>query len=359
MLHEVIMPALGMTQDTGKLVKWHKTVGEKVLRSEILMEVETDKSTMEVEAGADGVISELLCEEGDDVPVGQVIAKITDDLRSEESTNKEEFKVNNSEKELQNLGSAKPTDERPVSDLDESQNTGAQIMTNTKQFSGQKILASPKAKKFAESMTISLDILRKKGVKEPYHVTDVMEFIREDKDADQSSSFGKPSLNLRTEFGCGLISAEVEETTFKNMLSDLEFFESHEIVFSSFAAGAYRKALTDPDEPIHVRFINNSEVAINLVDPDCAGFRDNASKDELAQGAPSFIIRDISKSALNFVSSAELKKPEIVIARKEVNGVGYFVFALAYSSRDMGSSFAIKFLDGLVKRIMMPLYHLT
>ena len=82
MLHEVIMPALGMTQDTGKLVKWHKTVGEKVLRSEILMEVETDKSTMEVEAGADGVISELLCEEGDDVPVGQVIAKITDDLKS-------------------------------------------------------------------------------------------------------------------------------------------------------------------------------------------------------------------------------------------------------------------------------------
>ncbi len=48
---EVIMPALGMAQDTGRLVSWLKKVGEAVDESDVLMEVETDKTTMEVPAG--------------------------------------------------------------------------------------------------------------------------------------------------------------------------------------------------------------------------------------------------------------------------------------------------------------------
>jgi pyruvate dehydrogenase E2 component (dihydrolipoamide acetyltransferase) len=73
---EVIMPALGMAQDTGKLLRWLKTEGDQVLKGEALMEVETDKVTVEVEAPADGTLASVRASEGEDVPVGQPIAVI-------------------------------------------------------------------------------------------------------------------------------------------------------------------------------------------------------------------------------------------------------------------------------------------
>ena len=73
------MPALGMAQDSAVIVAWHKAPGDAVKASDILMEVETDKSTMEVEAGHDGYVAELRAEAGDEVPVGDVIAVISTD----------------------------------------------------------------------------------------------------------------------------------------------------------------------------------------------------------------------------------------------------------------------------------------
>ncbi len=70
----VVMPALEMAQDTGKLVSWHKNPGEKVVKGEILLEVETDKAVVEVEALADGVLGGVKAQPGDIVPVGQTIA---------------------------------------------------------------------------------------------------------------------------------------------------------------------------------------------------------------------------------------------------------------------------------------------
>ena len=73
---DVIMPALGMTQDTGRLLRWLRPAGTTVTKGEPLMEVETDKVTVEIEAPADGVLAVLSAAEGDDVPVGQVVALI-------------------------------------------------------------------------------------------------------------------------------------------------------------------------------------------------------------------------------------------------------------------------------------------
>jgi pyruvate dehydrogenase E2 component (dihydrolipoamide acetyltransferase) len=70
----VIMPALGMSQETGRLVRWLKREGEDVQRGEPLMEVETDKAVVEVEAPGEGVLGGIRVQEGDEVPVGQTIA---------------------------------------------------------------------------------------------------------------------------------------------------------------------------------------------------------------------------------------------------------------------------------------------
>jgi pyruvate dehydrogenase E2 component (dihydrolipoamide acetyltransferase) len=70
------MPVLGMAQDTGKLISWLKMEGEAVLEGEPIMEVETDKATVEIEASASGSLGGVRAQEGDEVPVGQVIAWI-------------------------------------------------------------------------------------------------------------------------------------------------------------------------------------------------------------------------------------------------------------------------------------------
>src|SRR5438477_3021744 len=76
---EVIMPMLGMAQETGKVVRWLKAEGEAVAMAEPLMEVETDKVTVEIEAPAAGTLAGVTASEGEDVPVGRVIAYVLGD----------------------------------------------------------------------------------------------------------------------------------------------------------------------------------------------------------------------------------------------------------------------------------------
>ena len=76
MATEVIMPALGMAQEKGTLLNWLKAEGEAVKKGEPLMEVETDKATVEVAAPASGLLSDGAAAAGDEIPVGQKIAVI-------------------------------------------------------------------------------------------------------------------------------------------------------------------------------------------------------------------------------------------------------------------------------------------
>ncbi len=70
------MPALGMAQGTGTLPQWLKSPGDTVTKGEPLMEVETDKANVEVEAPASGILSNVSAQPGDVIPVGQTIALI-------------------------------------------------------------------------------------------------------------------------------------------------------------------------------------------------------------------------------------------------------------------------------------------
>jgi pyruvate dehydrogenase E2 component (dihydrolipoamide acetyltransferase) len=70
----VVMPALEMAQETGKLVSWKKKAGDQVKRGEMLLEIETDKAVVEIEAAGDGILGGVTAKEGDVVPVGQTIA---------------------------------------------------------------------------------------------------------------------------------------------------------------------------------------------------------------------------------------------------------------------------------------------
>ncbi len=70
----VIMPALELAQETGRVLRWFKAEGDEVAKGEALLEIETDKVTVEVEAPGDGVLAGVRAVEGVDVPVGETIA---------------------------------------------------------------------------------------------------------------------------------------------------------------------------------------------------------------------------------------------------------------------------------------------
>ncbi len=76
MAEVIIMPKLGFNMSEGKLVKWYKNEGESIRKGEALFSIETDKTSIDIEATGDGVVRKLLIEEGEAVPVTLPIAVI-------------------------------------------------------------------------------------------------------------------------------------------------------------------------------------------------------------------------------------------------------------------------------------------
>jgi len=74
MAYEVVMPQLGLSMDSGRIIQWLKRPGDRVEAGDLLLEVESDKATIEVEAVESGILHIALGPEDGDIPVGEVIA---------------------------------------------------------------------------------------------------------------------------------------------------------------------------------------------------------------------------------------------------------------------------------------------
>ena len=76
---EVTMPNMGYEMEEGKVVSWLKQVGDQVARGEVIAEIETDKTTVEMESRAAGTVAGIVVAEGDVAAVGAVIAYLAGD----------------------------------------------------------------------------------------------------------------------------------------------------------------------------------------------------------------------------------------------------------------------------------------
>ena len=76
---EFVMPTLGSDMTEGTLVEWKKKVGERVVKGEIIAEVDTEKAAIEIESFHSGVIEQLLAKPGERIPVGRVMAIIREE----------------------------------------------------------------------------------------------------------------------------------------------------------------------------------------------------------------------------------------------------------------------------------------
>ncbi len=80
MTKKVIMPVLGETMETGKIVRWSKNVGDRVEKGEILLVVESDKAALDIESFQAGYLRKIIAEKESEVRIGETIALITDTI---------------------------------------------------------------------------------------------------------------------------------------------------------------------------------------------------------------------------------------------------------------------------------------
>jgi pyruvate dehydrogenase E2 component (dihydrolipoamide acetyltransferase) len=176
----VIMPALGVAQQTGTLVKWLKAEGESVNKGEPLMEIETDKATVEIEAPGSGVLMNVTASPGDEIPVGNRIAVIlapgeTASAAASENphpnpkgevTNEDQLTTSEKRPRSMTLFS-KPTllqgEGRGVGSPNIEQSHRTNRPTPSTESRAVRVLASPAAKRVAREKSVDLAALKGSG----------------------------------------------------------------------------------------------------------------------------------------------------------------------------------------------------
>jgi pyruvate/2-oxoglutarate dehydrogenase complex dihydrolipoamide acyltransferase (E2) component len=356
MAYEVIMPALGMAQDTGKLVAWHKQIGDAVVSTDVLMEVETDKTTMEVDAGADGIILEMLVAAGDNVPVGNVVAVIgsagetttietavSEDLKTAaatEETTQQEIQVDNGVETVSvpEVPSPSPSPSMPM------------LPTVSSVAISGRILASPKARVMATENNIDLVQLRQSGASEPFHVADIDTFM----------ASGVATMSAQTSFGGGVLQAEINADAFTNLLTQLSMEDDGVLVIAAFVAGAMRQMRDDVTAYIQLNLVDSQGNVQTVGNPDLGGLTlvaDRVNSDN-GEVQADLIIHDLRATRLSGAIPVPGLVPELWVMEKTVQHGNLLSLSLTYGAKHMSSPQAIALLDGLARRIEMPITHL-
>jgi pyruvate dehydrogenase E2 component (dihydrolipoamide acetyltransferase) len=139
MTKQIKMPKYGLQQDEGSVVRWLKQVGDTISEGDILCEVETDKAMFDLEATDVGILRQILCEEGQTVPVLSDIAIITD--TADEAIESSGIELAQSDSPEATSQGTPPTSEPSASAQPEP---------------SERVRRSPAARKLAEELGIDL-----------------------------------------------------------------------------------------------------------------------------------------------------------------------------------------------------------
>lgn len=198
---EIIMPKLGVDMQEGEIIEWKKQEGDTVNEGDVLLEINSDKTNMEIEAEDSGVLLKIIRQEGDVVPVTEVIGYIgaegesVDNIASSEKT---------SEIPAPQSADAAPT-VAPKEDVERP--ALATVQTALPQGDGSPVRATPAARKAAKEMGLSLGQIPGSGPKGRVHVEDVENF----KNAQPKAS----PLARKMAADAGLDLASISGTGFK------------------------------------------------------------------------------------------------------------------------------------------------
>ncbi len=326
---DVIMPALGMAQETGKLVQWLKQPGDPVATGDLLFEVETDKTVMEVEAQADGFLTQVSAGDGEDVPVGQVIAVISATADNALAAPATPAPVAAPES-TPVLTSAVPT--APVAAAPES--------------SDGRILASPKARRLAAEEGLDLGQLANAGVPMPYHVSDLTTL----RSMPSAAAPGQPGIMVVTKQITARCSQQGARDFIDWMQADGAIKIPPNALFASFAAGAFRAATEAATVVVHV-FDPDGDGAY-LRNPDFT--RLSVTPQETEEDA-TLVLHNLCDSFLTSLRLGDAGLPTLSIG---ADGDSYLM-TFDFGGDHLEDAQAIAFVSGLARRLADPLHHLV
>ncbi|HEY6369391.1 MAG TPA: dihydrolipoamide acetyltransferase family protein [Candidatus Sulfotelmatobacter sp.] len=240
MAFSVVMPALEMAQETGKLIAWRKKEGDRVTKGEPLLEIETDKAVVEVEAPADGILAGIKASEGSDIPVGQTIAWIvapgeTPPVESE---------------------SAAPAARAGSQAKTETSQVAATPAASTPQASTPSVKISPKARRLAKELGIDLATVRASGPGGEILASDVQAAASA---PAASGTPGKGPGSIEVPSSLGRIMAE---RTTQSWTTVPHFFVSREI--EATALNQYRERVVAAIERTHQIRITHTDLLVSL-----------------------------------------------------------------------------------------------
>jgi pyruvate dehydrogenase E2 component (dihydrolipoamide acetyltransferase) len=235
MAFSVVMPALEMAQETGKLLAWRKQEGDRVTKGEPLLEIETDKAVVEVEAPADGILAGVKAAAGADIPVGQTIAWI----------------VAPGENPPQEESAAAPA-ARVV-----SQTRTESVPAPPSQPVASNARISPKARRLAKELGVEISTLRGSGPGGEILASDVQAAVPA---SPGSAAPGKESSTLEVPTSIGRLMAE---RTTQSWTTVPHFFVSREL--DATALKQHRERLVAEIERSHGIRITHTDLLIALV----------------------------------------------------------------------------------------------
>ncbi|MDA3919896.1 MAG: hypothetical protein PF501_04320 [Salinisphaera sp.] len=346
-VYEVIMPALGMSQDAGQVVAWHKQVGDVVKASDDLMDVETDKAVVQVEAGYDGYLVAIRAEAGSDVPVGETVAIIGDspDATASSAPSAKKLAAAPQPKPAEPIRSAKAAGA-------ENKQPAAAIRTPMPAPGSAIILASPKARRLAQERGIDLRQLVRQGVPQPFHVADLDKVVAV---ADRPSIAASASLRAAVDGAAfadfaGWLAGRADGAT------------PASILLAAFVAGSWRSALASDmgDQPIvvHLAAPGSGRPPLTLVDPDRTGLTQAAECTVDADDTtPTVRIHDLSASPLTeFNVPGAGGVPTLTVFK--ANASGSLEMRLAFDEDALSPDAAAVMLTAFAERVESPLRHL-
>ena len=170
---EILMPALSPTMEEGTLAKWHVNEGDEVVSGDVIAEIETDKATMEIEAIEEGRIGKLCVPEGaEGVPVNKIIALLLEEGEDENALNDIANKVTDrpqvgaKNEETETTADKETTKKEALeTEIKASHQTNKEERNPETEPSnnGERIIASPLAKRIANENNIDLGQLEGSG----------------------------------------------------------------------------------------------------------------------------------------------------------------------------------------------------
>jgi pyruvate dehydrogenase E2 component (dihydrolipoamide acetyltransferase) len=166
---DILMPALSPTMEEGKLAKWHVKKGDTVASGDVIAEIETDKATMEVEAVDEGVVEEILVPEGtEEVKVNTPIARLSGEGQASPPATADAPKAPSTapRSPSPNGGGEAPAPTAksppPLGEGDRPQAGGGGLAA-TRSSEGQRIFASPLARRVAQQKGVDLSAVKGSG----------------------------------------------------------------------------------------------------------------------------------------------------------------------------------------------------